>query len=111
MSYSRSYQDKNAGEIVSVLRAAGCYVRFVEFSHGIKGCPDLLVGHNGHTVLLEVKGPRGRLSDEQEKLHQEWRGGLIATVRTPEEALAAIGLSPLDETQDSNNRLEQERKP
>jgi hypothetical protein len=91
-----SKQDQNAGEVVSALRRAGCFVRFIEFAHGIRGCPDLLVAHGGLTYLMEVKGPRGRLSEAQEKLHAEWHGGPLVTVRTPEEALAAIGLEVVD---------------
>lgn len=87
-----SFQDANAGEIVSALRRVGAVVRFVEFAHGIAGCPDLLVGWRGVTYLLEVKTPKGRLSDAQKKFHAEWTGGPIYVVRSVEEALAVLGL-------------------
>lgn len=91
-----SKQDAVAGEIVSALRNAGAIVRFVEFAHGIAGCPDVLVGYGGTTWLLELKGKRGRLSEAQQKFHAEWlgRGGPIAVVRSIPEAFVAIGLEP-----------------
>lgn len=85
-------QDANADVIVSALRAAGCIVRFVQFTYA-SGCPDLLVGFRGMTYLLEVKGPRGRLSKEQAEFIAEWAGGPVAVVRTVDEALAAVGLT------------------
>jgi hypothetical protein len=91
-----SKQDANAGEIVSALRAAGAVVRFIEFAHGIAGCPDILVGHGGTTWLLELKVKGGRLNDRQKAFHAEWvgRGGPLAVVRTIPEAFVAIGLDP-----------------
>jgi hypothetical protein len=89
-----SQSDKNAVEIVSALRAAGCTVRYVEFQFGQAGCPDLLVGRAGVTHLLEVKTKLGRLSEPQVAFITEWQGGTPRVVRSPEEALAAVGLDP-----------------
>ncbi len=55
------------------------------------GRPDLLVGFRGETYLLEVKSPKGRLEDSQVTWHADWRGRPVAVVRTPTEALRAIG--------------------
>jgi Holliday junction resolvase len=85
-------QDHNAVEIAAVLRNAGAIVRFIEGSHGQAGIPDLLVGFRGVTYLLEVKVAKGRLSKVQEEFHASWRGGPIVVVRSPLEALGAIGL-------------------
>lgn len=41
---------------------------------------------------MEVKVAKGRLSKAQEEFHASWRGGPIVVIRTPLEALAAIGL-------------------
>lgn len=89
-----SKSDKNAGEIVSALRAAGCVVRFIKFDFDVAGCPDVLVGCGGTTWLLELKVKGGRLSDAQKKFHAEWvgRGGPLAVVRTVPEAFVAVGL-------------------
>ena len=88
-----SKQDANADRIVSALRAAGCVVRYIEFAHGIAGCPDVLVGHGGRTVLLEIKAKGGRLSDAQKDFHATWPGGPLVVVRTEAEAFAAVGLT------------------
>lgn len=88
-------QDRNAVEIVSALRAAGCTVRFIEFQHQQAGCPDLLVGRAGQMWLLEVKVKGGRLSDAQKRFAAEWQGPPIAVVRTIDEALAAVELAVL----------------
>ena len=75
------------------------------------GLPDLLVGHRGRTFLIEVKhapGPRGGthrsgnksrggdgvLTADQLAWWSAWRGAPPVIVRTPEEALAAIGVVP-----------------
>ena len=44
--------DENQGDIVKALRACGATVRVVTQGDGI---PDLLVGYNGYTILMEVK--------------------------------------------------------
>lgn len=83
--------DRNQPEIVAALKAAGCDVMFV-------GKPvDLLVARAGVNFLLEVKVPKGKgepggkLTPEQEVFFNNWRGQK-AVVRTPEEALQAVGL-------------------
>jgi hypothetical protein len=66
-------QDANALAVVSALRAAGATARFIEFAHGMAGCPDLLVAWKGVTYLMEVKVKGGRLSEAQKKFHAEWK--------------------------------------
>jgi hypothetical protein len=89
----KSRQDTTTGEVVSALRAAGAIVRHIDGAMGIPGVPDLLVGYQGVTYLMEVKGPKGRLSDAQVAFHAEWKGGPLVTVRTAPEALAALGIA------------------
>lgn len=89
-------RDANESAIVAALEAVGATVTRINAG----GVPDLLVGHRGRTYLLEVKaplGPRGgigdgHLTDEQEEWWETWRGGRPVIVRTPAEALAAIGV-------------------
>lgn len=54
---------------------------------------DLLVGYDGGTFLLEVKNPKGknRIEPDQADFFEEWTGGPALVVRTPEDALEAIG--------------------
>jgi len=83
--------DANQKDIVFALRQVGATVH--DLSGAGAGCPDLLVGKNGVTYLLEIKNPdtKGKLNTLQEKWHAEWRGQ-VAVVRTVEEALEVIGV-------------------
>lgn len=91
-------RDANEAAIVAAMTAAGASVTPVS----AKGAPDLLVGFRGETTLLEVKreeGPkggtsRGRLTKDQIAWRAAWRGRPPVIVRTPAEALAAIGAAP-----------------
>ena len=49
------------------------------------------MGIRDQTMLLEVKTTKGKLNDLEQKFMDEWRGH-YAIVRTPEEALRAIGM-------------------
>lgn len=86
-------RDANEPEIVAVLRAVGAHVEL------LREPVDLLVGFRGATYLIEVKlpaGPRGgvkdrTLTDDQADFFNAWRGGMLAVVRSPEDALRLIG--------------------
>ena len=52
---------------------------------------DLCVGFMGKNYLLEVKGQHGRLTKLQEEFIATWPGQ-VAVVRSPIEALNAIGI-------------------
>lgn len=96
--------------IVAALRAAGASVEIISNGDGL---PDLMVGYRGVTYHLEVKnptGPRGGksgggasrpgqggdgvLTRDQRAWWAAWRGAPPVIVRTPAEALAAIGAPP-----------------
>lgn len=99
MSGSYGQTDGNQGEIVRVLREAGCSVVSLHAVGG--GVPDLLVGRIGLTFLIEVKivrddrKKRSPMTPAQVVWHQQWLGQ-VAIVTTPEEALAAVGLGQLN---------------
>jgi len=81
--------DANQNDIVKALRAAGAVVRIITQGDGI---PDLLVGYNGHTILMEVKDgdkyPSARQLTEAEQLFfDKWTGGRLVVVNSVEEAL------------------------
>jgi len=80
--------DANQAQIVSALRAAGAYVWII-------GLPvDLLVGHNNHTYLVEVKdGSKKRLTKLQQDFFENWIGGTLCRIDGPEAALRMIGVS------------------
>ena len=87
--------DANQEQIVSALRAAGATVQSLA-GVGV-GVPDLLVGHQGKTVLLEVKDgskppSARRLTEDQLKWHGAWRGGPLAIVDGVDAALRVLGM-------------------
>ncbi len=87
--------DANQEQVVDALRAAGATVQTLAAVG--KGVPDLLVGYQGKTLLLEVKDGRKppserKLTEEQLKWHGAWRGGPLAVVDGPESALRMLGV-------------------
>lgn len=79
-------KDTNQGGIVSELIQAGCSVYVMHVP-----C-DLLVGHRGHTYLVEIKQPTRakRKTKAQIDFAATWRGQyLVAT--SSEQILRAIG--------------------
>lgn len=89
--------DRNHGEIVRALRAAGCGVQ--DTSAVGCGFPDLVVHspvYPFHTVLMEIKDGQKptsaiQLTAAQMRFHSQWRGAL-AIVRDVEQALLAVGV-------------------
>jgi len=87
--------DQNHDQIVTALRAAGATVQSLA---GVgKGVPDLLVGYQGKTLLMEVKDgfkspSRRLLTEDQLKWHGSWNGGALAVVDSPDAALRMIGV-------------------
>lgn len=85
--------DVTQAEIVGALKAAGATVQHL---HAVgQGCPDLLVGFRRQNWLIEVKPHIGspssrKLRPNQAEWHAGWKG-TVATVETPEAALAVIG--------------------
>jgi hypothetical protein len=87
--------DANQTQVVEALRAAGATVQSLAAVG--QGVPDLLVGFQGQTVLLEVKDGRKppserRLTDDQLKWHGAWRGGPLAVVDGVDAALRVLGV-------------------
>lgn len=84
--------DANQSDIVSAARKMGCTVQPL---HTVgSGCPDLLVGINGANYLWEVKdGSRPpserKLTPDQIKWHENWRGHVIV-IKSVDEAIQAV---------------------
>ena len=86
--------DANQPAIVKALRQVGCTVQHIHMVGA--GCPDIAVGWQGKTYLLEIKDgslpPSGRkLTGPETKWHEEWRGH-VAIVASVKDALDAIGI-------------------
>jgi len=86
-------RDANEPEVVMALRKAGAVVWFMDRPF------DLLVGHRGRLVALEVKTRTGKLKPSQVDALAESvvRGLPFYVVRTAEEALAALEAQPRGE--------------
>jgi len=85
-------RDDNEGEIVAALRKAGAVVRIITQGDGL---PDLLVGYQGRTILMEVKDgakvpSQRRLTVDEQKFFDAWTGGELYKVESVEEALATL---------------------
>lgn len=119
MSFARAKRrDTNEPEVVNALVAAGAVVTRLDGD----GVPDLLVGFKGKSFLLEVKLPLGARGGVTR--HRKWEGGdgdmtraqvawwaawtgePAIVVRSPQEALRAIGLAPITSVADVKAALE-----
>lgn len=72
--------DRNHTEIVDAFRKFGCSVLPLHTVGG--GCPDIAVGLNKKTVLVEIKDgnkipSKQELTKHEQKFHSEWRGSLF----------------------------------
>jgi hypothetical protein len=100
-------RDASERDIIVALRAVGASVSALNEA----GVPDLLVGHQGRTYLLEVKMPsrldgkahtrtsqggEGEFTASQIKWWSVWRGSPAVIVHNADEALAAIGAAEAD---------------
>lgn len=85
--------DANQTEVVEAIRAIGATVHSLAAIGN--GCPDLLVGYNGRTVLMEVKDGRKPLSEikltpAQVQWHKKWTGSTLAIVYGAEGAVKLL---------------------
>jgi hypothetical protein len=95
MRHASRRDDNEAGIILQLRRVPGVSVRV----NDQPGHPDLTVGYEGRTYLLEVIGDEkakryrtyGDLTPAQVRWHAGWKGH-VAKVRTPADALRAIGV-------------------
>ena len=88
-------KDANHHEIVDALTKAGAYV--LDMSHVGGGFPDLIIGFQQKTILMEIKNPKtsyGRkgLNKNQLKWKEQWIGGSYCVVDSVESSLRAIAL-------------------
>ena len=79
--------DANQDQIVSALRAAGAVVWII-------GLPvDLFVGFKNHTFLVEIKTTsKKKLTKLQADFFENWTGGTLCRIDSPEAALRMIGV-------------------
>jgi Holliday junction resolvase len=81
--------DVNQKDIVNALKMFG--VSVVDLSSVGKGCPDLLIGFNNKTYLIEVKrDSKAKFTPQQLHFNESWRGGVVVRVETVQDALALL---------------------
>ena len=78
--------DVNQKDIVHALKSFGATV--VDLSGVGKGCPDLLVGFNNKTYLIEVKRDgKAKFTPQQLQFNELWRGGMVVRIETIDEVI------------------------
>jgi hypothetical protein len=81
-------RDAAEGPIVEAARAFGFSVDYLSK----KGMPDLLLGKDGLTRVVEVKSGNGKLTEDQVAWWAKWRGNSPIVLRSVEDvALLAAG--------------------
>ena len=83
--------DATQAEIVKALRGYGCSVTSL---HEVgNGCPDLLIGIHGRTLLMEIRTPEAERkkdkgkTDDQIRWWDQWKGGPVALASDVDGAL------------------------
>jgi len=82
--------DNNQLEIVKVFKSLGATV--LNLSGVGKGCPDLLIGYKGISVLVEIKSKTGKFTEPQLKFMEQWRGGAVNRIDSIDGAIRLIKL-------------------
>jgi hypothetical protein len=88
-------KDANHHVVVEALQKVGASV--IDMSHVGGGFPDLIVGFQSKTILMEIKNPKtsyGKkgLNKNQLKWKEHWIGGVYCVVDSPDAALRMIGV-------------------
>ena len=84
--------DANQADIVLALRQVGATVQHL---HEVgRGCPDILVGFRGVTLVLEIKDgnkapSKRKLTKDEQNWHDDWRGQ-VDTVESIDDALNVL---------------------
>lgn len=81
--------DLNQPAIVEALRKVG--VSVVSLASIGQGCPDLLAAKGDRAWLIEVKGPKGKLTEDQQRFILNW-SGTVHMVRSVDDALRLVGV-------------------
>jgi hypothetical protein len=94
MSYARRV-DANHSLIVKTLRDLGCSV--FDTSRVAGGFPDLVVGINQVTCLVEIKADeKSRFTPAQEAFMLNWRGSTVARIDSVDAAIRLVNLLKKD---------------
>ena len=94
MSYAKRV-DENQNLIKHTFIALGASV--LNLSRVGQGCPDLLIGYKGKSVLVEVKSAKGTFTEPQLKFIGKWKGGAINRIDSVEGAIRLIKMLDIQE--------------
>lgn len=90
MTYAKRV-DSNQKEIVKAFKDLGCSV--FDTSRVGQGFPDLLVGRNKKTVLVEIKSSeKAVFTTAQELFMTNWRGSTVVRINDIEGAIRLVKL-------------------
>ena len=88
MTYAKRV-DANHSIIVKTLRELGCSV--FDTSRVAGGFPDLVVGRNGRTVLVEVKADaKAKFTPAQQAFMLNWHGSTVCRIHDIEGAVNLV---------------------
>ena len=93
MTYAKRV-DVNHQEVVKMLRSLGATV--FDASRMGQGFPDLVVGYNGQTVLVEIKsGEAKKFTQAQLKFMADWKGSSVTRINDTDGAIRLIKILDL----------------
>lgn len=88
--------DSNHSEIVNVFRQMGCSV--FDCSRVAGGFPDILIGRNKKTILVEIKSSeKASFTPAQQLFMLNWRGSTVVRINDIEGAIRLVKI--LDNTE------------
>ena len=95
MTYYKKRVDENQKQIVHTFIALGASV--LNLSTVGRGCPDLLIGYRGKSVLVEIKrDSKATFTEPQVKFMQEWRGGAVSRIDSVDAAIRLIKMLDME---------------
>ena len=88
MSYAKR-TDSNQTEIIKTLRQLGCSV--FDSSRIAGGFPDLVVGRNQITCLVEIKSDaKAKFTSSQEMFMMNWKGSAVVRINDVDGAIRLV---------------------
>ena len=95
MTHYKKRVDENQKQLVHTFIALGASV--LNLSTVGRGCPDLLIGYRGKSVLVEIKsGSKATFTEPQVKFMQEWRGGTVSRIDSVDAAIRLIKMLDME---------------
>jgi hypothetical protein len=95
MTHYKKRVDENQKTLVHTFIAMGASV--LNLSTVGRGCPDLLIGYRGKSVLVEIKSDsKATFTEPQVKFMQEWRGGAVSRIDSVDAAIRLIKMLDME---------------